>query len=483
MLFKNKLASGFQRLFLWGAILTTAYSCNKKDDVSPLPSENAKVNNWIYDSMSELYYWNTGMPKNLSKEQNPDAFFNQLLNKPTDRFSHITPDYQGLINSLSGVNREAGYEFSLFIDSQNNNNVIAQITYTKRNSPAEAAGLLRGDRIYKINNTQLTVQNYRTLLGQISSPHSVDYRRYDTTTGSFVDKGQLSLNTVELPENPNYISKVIDAEGQKIGYYMYNFFAPGTGPDDKKYNTEMDQIINNFKAAGVNNLVLDLRYNGGGYVSSSVNLASLIGKGVDSTKVFFKNEYNPALQDYLLNDPKYGTNFLNTRFVHKNENIGNQLTGKLVVLVSSRTASASELLINGLRPFMEVTIIGDTTVGKNVGSIALNDKDNPENKWGILPIVFRSYNSLGQSDYGNGFAPNLVVKESSERLRPLGDPSELMLRKAIEHITGVAAPNPERPIGHFEEPVMVGSSLDSKSRQGQLIDNNLPREVFDFMHQ
>jgi carboxyl-terminal processing protease len=486
MIINRILPLRLQRFLLWGAILLAVNACKDREEDLPQPqvSANSKINNWIYDAMSEVYYWNSSMPKDLSKEQEPDAFFKQLLKKPDDRFSHITPDYDALVNSLGGVNKEAGYEFSLYRESSNSNNVIAQITYTKKNSPAEAAGLLRGDRIYKINNTQITIDNYQTLIKQLSSEHSINYRRFDAGANTYVDKGQLSLSTVELPENPNFINKVIEVDGQKIGYFMYNFFAPGSGTntEGKKYDEEMNQIISQFKAAGINHLVLDLRYNGGGYVSSAVNLASLIGRGVDDSKVFYRNEYNSALQEYFRNDPKYGEDFFNTKFIKKDENIGNQLTGKLIVLVSNRTASASELLINGLKPFMDVTVIGKTTVGKNVGSVAINDDENPENKWGILPIVFRSYNSLGQSDYGTGFVPNIEVSETEEVLQPLGDPSELMLRRAIEHITG--SMRSARPLASEHEVIeQVGSSLDLKARQEQLIDNTLPKDALNFVRQ
>ncbi|MFY8079029.1 MAG: peptidase S41, partial [Flavobacteriales bacterium] len=103
---------------------------------------------------------------------------------------------------------------------------------------------------------------------------------------------------------------------------------------------------------------------------------------------------------------------------------------------STRTASASELIINGLKPYMDVFLIGDKTTGKNVGSVAFEDKENPKNKYGILPFISRSFNSLDQSDYTTGFAPNIEVKESSERLKPLGDVKELLLRKAQPVLKG-----------------------------------------------
>jgi C-terminal processing protease CtpA/Prc len=140
---------------------------------------------------------------------------------------------------------------------------------------------------------------------------------------------------------------------------------------------------------------------------------------------------------------------------------------KVYILTSSRTASASELIINGLKPYMDIFIIGDKTTGKNVGSIALEDEKNPSNKYGLLPIVSQSFNSLDQSDYSTGFVPNITLKESSERLRQLGDTKELLLRTAISQITGTP------PTGRFHQldRLDVGSTLDSKIRSGKLIES------------
>lgn len=156
-----------------------------------------------------------------------------------------------------------------------------------------------------------------------------------------------------------------------------------------------------------------------------------------------------------------------TAFKSKTQNLGNTLTGnKVYILTSNRTASASELIINGLKPFMDVFLIGDLTTGKNVGSIALEDEENPQNKYGLLPIVSQSFNSLDKSDYSTGFTPNITLKESSERLLPIGDTNELLLRTAISQITGTA------PSARFQklDRLDIGSTLDTKIRSGKMIE-------------
>ncbi|HCB46636.1 MAG TPA: peptidase, partial [Algoriphagus sp.] len=156
------------------------------------------------------------------------------------------------------------------------------------------------------------------------------------------------------------------------------------------------------------------------------------------------------------------------KFLSKSQNLGNTLSGNRVyVLTSSRTASASELIINGLKPYMDVFIIGDVTTGKNVGSVPIEDEDNPQNSYGLLPIVFQSFNSQDKSDYSNGFTPNITAKETAERLRQFGDVNEQLLRTAITQITGTP------PSGRFEklDRMDLGSTLDRKVRSGTMVEN------------
>lgn len=453
-------------MLLFGLLLCGATSCKDEEEIEPTVEEpinpNIAINKWINDVMKEVYLWLAEMRTPIATTSDPEDYFESLLNRPTDRFSVIYPDYQQLINSLNGINLEAGYEFTLYRESASNNNVIAEITYIKKNSPAASAGMIRGDRITRINGTQMTLENFRTVLGLIDKPHTLNTLRFNESNGSFMALPEISLTPVELPENPNFLDSVYTVNGEKIGYVVYHFFAPGPGNNSTAYDQEMDGIFADFKTKGIQHLVLDFRYNGGGFVSSAVNLASLIAPSVKSTDIFSKTKYNSFLMqfDNLKN--------VQTPFREKAQNLGRILKGNRVyVLTSTRTASASELIINGLKPYMDVFIIGDKTTGKNVGSVPFEDDENPANKYGMLPIVSRSFNSLDQSEYTNGFLPNIEAKESSERLRPLGDVNELLLRKAIEQITGTPSGARYQPLDRVD----IGSTLDSKVRAGVMIES------------
>lgn len=442
-----------------------AFSCQDKEDQLPAvdPSSNAAVNRWILGVMEQVYFWVEDMRTPITETSDPEDYFESLLFRPTDRFSAIFPDYQELINSLSGVTLEAGYEFILYRENSTSDNVVAEISYIKKNSPASEADLRRGDIITRINGKTMTVSNFRDILSEIESMHKLTYLRFDQEAQGFVAQPEVTLTAVQLSENPNFLDTVYTFNNEKIGYVVYHFFAPGIGEYSTTYDDEMDAIFGKFKAENIDHLIVDFRYNSGGFVSSAVNLASLIAPGVGSSSIFSKTKFNKFLMDN-----GDGLRNVQTPFRNKSQNLGNTLEGNRVyILTSTRTASASELIINGLKPYMDVFIIGDKTTGKNVGSVAFEDEDNEENLYGILPIITQSFNSLDQSDYTTGFTPNITAKESQERLRPFGDVNELLLRTAIGQITGLPTGARYQQLDRSD----VGSTLDSKIRAGVMVEN------------
>src|SRR5690606_12002265 len=127
------------------------------------------------------------------------------------------------------------------------------------------------------------------------------------------------------------------------------------------------------------------------------NLGSQIVKNYTANKLFFRREYNALLTQEFTED--YGEEFFKMNFTPEAGNIGNTLQN-FIILTSTETASASELIINGLKPYMPVYIIGDTTAGKNVGSTTIYEENDLRNKWGMQPIITKAFNSQNQSDYG-----------------------------------------------------------------------------------
>jgi C-terminal processing protease CtpA/Prc len=393
----------------------------------------------------ELYYfWNDKIPSKTDKTLAPNEYFETLLYKD-DRFSWIQENYLELLSMLSGVTKEAGYDFQLFYADETRTYVVGCVTYVKHGSPAETAGLKRGDLFLTVNGTQMTVDNYVSLINDMSANHTL----------GLADGSTLSLTAVVFSENPVYLDTIYSVGSQNIGYLVYNFFSEDSGDNSYQYEKELNAIFGKFKAANIDDLILDLRYNGGGSVSTAVNLASMIS-GKSTGDIFGITQYNSLLTNYFTQE--YGADFNKTYFsddiiaYDSNgaeivvEHLNKLSLGRLFVIGTGGTASASELIINGLKPYITVTLIGETTYGKNVGSITIYEDDAEKqktNKWGMQPIVVKFANKNGFSDYGSGFTPDIEASEfttaffkGEEDMKPLGDRDEAMLNVAINRILG-----------------------------------------------
>jgi len=445
-------------------------SCTKDNDIDPQTSssDNTTINDWILQNMQTYYYWNDKILANPNKTLAPSDFFKSLLNtydattNPTgDRFSWIEDNADQLTSELSGQTTTTGMEFTLYLRSQNSENIIAQVLYVLPGSPAAKAGISRGDIISKVNGQTLSRSNYSSLL--YGSVTSYTFGFATVQNQALVDTDRtVAVTATTFQEDPVFMDSVYAVGGKTIGYLVYNQFIPApNGSKGTEYDDEVDAVFSKFKAQGVNELILDLRYNPGGYTSSSANLASLIGKGIDASKVYFREEWNSTITPQLKKE--YGDAFFVQNFVNKSQNIGNNLQ-RIFVLTTDGTASASELIINGLRPFMPVTTVGTTTHGKNVGSITITDETG-KISWGMQPIVFKSFNSLGQSDYSTGFTPTVEVEETIPLL-PLGDVNETLLSAAMAQITGGTsgarrsyAKNPLTGIGSSVQRKAGGSNM------------------------
>ena len=164
-------------------------------------------------------------------------------------------------------------------------------------------------------------------------------------------------------------------------------------------------------------------------------------KDRNTKNVLVTAEYNALVDSELKKED--GVNYNKDFFIDKIEGTNIVVPAlnlpRLYVLVTGGSASASELIINGLKPYMEVILIGETTYGKNVGSISIYEEKDPKNKWGMQPIIVKYYNSNGESEFTAGFPPNFEVDEfETLRLVDFGNTEDPLLSVALNQITGGA---------------------------------------------
>jgi carboxyl-terminal processing protease len=440
-------------------LIAVLVNCKKEitQEITPVPiviKEATDVNKFIYNGLKDYYLWVDKVPnfnnaKFLIKDSlnaflntytDPNKLFTDLLYqyKSVDKWSFIVDDSKIIENWIQGISETMGYDFMLGRIGTTDN-VFGFVRYVYKGSPAEKAGIKRGNFFMKVDDQQLTVTNYQTLLYT-----KVTYKlSMASISGNVISLNGIAptMTAITMQENPIQLDTILNVNNLKIGYLVYNEF-------NAAFDLQLNEVFKKFKDAGIDKLVLDLRYNGGGSVQTAKYLASMI-YGTSSSKILIKNQYNPDIQAYFIST--YGLTSLNEYFTDKitvtsttSVPINTLNLSKLYVLTSNNSASASELLINGLIPYMQMVNIGINTAGKYVASITVKDWDvngvvNPNHKWAMQPIIVKYSNSMGVTDFSNGLTPNITLEEDFRNLLPFGDQNETLLKAALNDIKGLPA--------------------------------------------
>ena len=422
---------------LAGTLLLFMSACRENDIniLADLPVNKTSVNSWIYELMRDGYFWYDQLPSKNGTDSSlaPEEYFEKLVyNRQThDRFSMITNDYDVMQQQFNGITRAFGFHYMLAYTDPSKTKIAAFLSHVSNGSPAETAGLRRGDIITKINETELTENNYNALFGS-GETIRLSLGNYDGATVTADNSRSVSLTKAQISASPVAFSSVISKQNKKVGYVVYTQFVPGTDKDKTLYDDELRSIFAGFKNAGITELVLDLRLNGGGYISSAITLSSLIVSNYSPSKVFYKEQWNDKYIKYW--EQKNGPEALTYKFTAEQNNVGNRLN-RVFVLTSQGTASASELIINGLKPYMQVVTIGDHTAGKNLfGSLIPDEKKRW--KYGLYLMLGQTVNARGESDYGtvHGILPTQFVDDSKVPFRPFGDENETLLQAALSEM-------------------------------------------------
>jgi len=429
-------------------LLALVSSCKKSDSsapVTPPPTQTGTQLDLLRDSVylysKEVYLWHEVIPSyavfnprqytgstDLAAAQNVMAAIRTL--QPQDNkhsYSFVTTQ-AGSDAIQTGGNTDYGFFIkSASLDkSAPYDSVYWYVEYVYKNAPAGVAGVQRGWYISKINNTAITNDNASVaLLNDVffgsGSSAAFTFTKPDGSTANInLSKGSYTANSVLYTD-------VITEGAKKTGYMVFNQFF-GTNSQ-----TELNNAFTDFAAKGINELVVDLRYNHGGSTETQNLLANLIAPSAASGKTMYTYVFNDSLVagkfPLLKRKPGFGNVSFQAAINTVNyAKAGNVALSRVFFIVTGETASASELLINNLRPYMDVKLVGDTTYGKPVGFFPISLFN-----YAIYPISFKTVNSAGSAEYYDGFVPDKVAPDGVNR--NWGDKEEPSLAAALKYIS------------------------------------------------
>lgn len=470
----------FYLTFALIALLFTACKSNKKSNPSPSGPDAPgttldKIKDSIFLYAKEDYLWYSALPSYTTF--NPRSFngaddkaaldaevnalsqyaINPATSQPYEYYSDdpTVAKYSfiddGTVSSeLNGVHGDFG--FAPFYNTLTD----LRVKYVYPGSPADVAGIKRGYQITSINgNTNLTYDggsygnstNLNFVINAYSNSNTITMtlKKPDGTTLTVTN-----MNVSTYTVNPVLAHTIFDqGNGHKVGYIVFNSFT-----SDANADPQLDPIFADFATKGVTDLVVDLRYNGGGYVSTAEHIDNLIVPAAKTNTLMYNTYYNDILtsgKEVLLKnqwrkDQSSGQDYNYGQFDYsvagnavKFSKSGQLNVNRVFFIITGSTASASELTINNLRPVMDVQFIGETSYGKPVGFF-----DIDINKYQMYIPEFSTQNSAGQGGYYGGFTPGTSdypgFSDYDDVTKDFGDPTEGLLAHALNYVkTGTYA--------------------------------------------
>jgi len=432
--------------------LVVFYSCKSDDNynLKPVLTQEQQWTSDVFSAMKAIYLWNDALPATLDTTHynTPEKALGYLSSlKINPETGQVIDHYSFLdkIGNLSGeINQgtaSGDYGFMVTPAYNASNQVSFFVTYVYKNSPAGLAGVARTYEIIRINENDLV---HPEVIDTYLDPTSAGYINmmnafYYSNTASFTfkkpngDTLTTSLNVGSYAINSVLYDTIFTVGSRKVGYMVFNQFLGASA------QTELTNTINSFQGGGVQDLIVDLRYNGGGSVETCEKFSSLIAPSSANGKTMYTYILNPDLTQYYVSQHEnFTTNFTKTNTFQP---------AKIYFIVSGNTASASELLINNLRPYYagNLFLIGQTTYGKPCGFWATPigytaTQTTTKEGYDLYAVSFEAINSNGEGGYYTGMTPGTtnypgVVAYDSYWL-PWGNLNDASLAQAINHISG-----------------------------------------------
>ncbi len=431
-------------IILFSAFVALAFvSCDEDDDRPSrghVPGGNSlkvEANRFVHEVMTDYYYWYDQMPNlDYRAQDNTEDYFYSLLYKD-DIFSFISDDADGYSKEVSGQSTSMGWEYVFMVYDDDDDKIYVNINYVYKDTPSYIAGAKRGDLIYKVDGERLTKSNYISLFGKTTAKYTVS--RYDVQKNEFYDL-EYEITADEIDVSPVAEHSVFERAGKKVGYLLYmDYFS--------HFDDELTSVFADFKSQGVRELILDLRYNRGGYMTAMQHLCSLIApqKNVANGDLLVYYDFNDKLSAAAEYSRDSASVFFDASLASSSLDLD-----RVFILAGNDTYSASESTIIGLEPYMSVYTIGKSTGGKNTTLQIMLPSDfvtmgtgrpyyNPQiNNWMVAPIIAVYYNSNDKTiDTSNhtGIDPDYMVDELSySDMGTLGDADEPLTAIALDFI-------------------------------------------------
>ncbi len=374
---------------------------------------------WVRAHLDDVYLWYSDIVNlNAANYATPIDYFDALLVRTKDRFSFA--ESQTVIDAYFQSGQVVGYG-ATFVRASDGS---LRVAYSELNSPASLAGIDRGTRIVNINGVPEGQLGRAAFLAALYPANNGDSNRFDVLDPGASSMRGVTLVAVAVAGTPVLKNQVLALPGgKKVGYMVFN---------DHTANAEapLASAMSQFAAANVDDLVLDLRYNGGGYLYIASELAYMIGGAPTQGQVFEHLRFNDKHPEKT-NAPSNSVPFFDTDT--SSQPLPTLGLKRVFVLTGPGTCAASESVINSLNPFLKVITIGGATCGKPYGFIQTNNCGTA-----YFAIQFDGVNAANQGGYVNGFAPTCAAAD--DLTHAFGDSNERLLGTALAYQSSGACP-------------------------------------------